>query len=90
LPIIRLIALFELGFNYEYYAAINLIKKVKVPIFILSAKHDEILNSKDARDIYDKANKPKKYWQANTVHRIFIDNPEEFKKKTLAFLLEYA
>jgi uncharacterized protein len=90
LSIIRLIAFFELGFNYEYYTVINLIDKIKVPIFILSAKYDKIVNSNDAKDIYQKANKPKEYWQANTTHRIFIDKPEEFKKKTLSFLSKYA
>jgi uncharacterized protein len=90
LSIIRFIAFLKLGFNYEHYTATNLIKKVKIPIFILSAKYDKNLNPNDAKDIYDKANEPKEYWQANTTHRIFIYNPKEFKKKTLAFLSKYA
>ena len=89
LPILRIVALFEFCFNYEYYTAINMIKKVNVPIFIISAKHDNIVNSHDAKYIYDKANHPKEYWQANTSHRIFKDNPKELQEKILNFLSKY-
>lgn len=89
LPILQTLALFELGFNYEYYAAINMVKKVRVPIFITSAKHDKIVNSHDAKYIYDKANSPKEYWQTNTSHRVFKDNPKELQKKILGFLAKY-
>lgn len=89
LPIVRIVALFEFGFNYEYYTAINMVKKVNVPIFIISAKHDSIVNSHDARYIYDKANNPKEYWQANTSHGVFKDNPKEFQEKVLDFLSKY-
>ena len=89
LPILRIVALFELGFNYEHYTAINMVKKVRVPIFIVSAKHDKIVNPHDAKYVYDKANTPKEYWQTNTSHGIFKDNPEEFKKITLNFLAKY-
>lgn len=89
LPILRIVALFGFGFNYEYYAAINMIKKVRVPIFITSAKYDQVVNSNDAKHIYDKANAPKQYWQSNTSHRIFKDNPKVFQKKILGFLSKY-
>ena len=89
LPILRIVALFELGFNYEYYTAINMIKKVNVPIFIASAKHDKIVDLNDAKYIYDKANSPKEYWQTNTSHRVFKDNPKELQKKILGFLAKY-
>ena len=89
LPILRIVALFELGFNYEYYTAINMIKKVNVPILITSAKHDKIVNPHDAKYIYDKANRPKEYWQANTSHGVFKDNPKELQKKILGFLSKY-
>lgn len=86
LPILRTAALFELGFNYEYYTAWNMVGKVRVPILITSAIHDRIVNSLDAKHIYDKANRPKEYWQADTSHRIFTDNSKEFQKKILGFL----
>ena len=89
LPILRVVALFELGFNYEFYTAINMIKKVRVPIFITSAKNDRIVNFHDAKHIYDKANNPKEFWQTNTSHKIFQDNPKEFQKKILGFLSKY-
>ncbi len=89
LPILRIVALFEFGFNYEYYTAINMIKKVNVPISIISAKHDNIVNSHDAKYIYDKANHPKEYWQANTSHGVFKDNPRQLQEKVLGFLAKY-
>ncbi len=89
LPILRIVALFEFGFNYEHYTAINMVKKVRVPILITSAKHDKTVNSHDAKYIYNKANKPKEYWQTNTSHRIFKDNPKELEKKILGFLSKY-
>jgi esterase/lipase len=89
LPILRTVALFELGFNYEHYTAINMIKKVDVPIFIASAKFDQIVNSFDAKLLYDMARNPKEYWQTNTSHRIFKDNPKELQKKVLGFLSKY-
>ena len=89
LPVLQVLAIFELGFNYEYYTATNMVGKVDVPIFIASAKHDKIVNPHDAKYVYDKANTPKEYWQANTSHGIFKDNPEEFKKIVLNFLSKY-
>ena len=89
LPILRIVALFELGFNYEHYTAINMVKKVRVPIFIVSAKHDQVVNSNDAKQVYESANSPKEYWQTNTSHGVFKNNPEEFKKITLNFLAKY-
>ena len=89
LPILRTVALFELGFNYEYYTAINMIKKVNVPIFITSAKHDQIVNPDDAKYLFGNANNPKEFWQANTSHGIFKDNPKVFQKKILNFLSKY-
>lgn len=89
LPIIRIAALFELGLNYEHYTAINMVGKVNVPILITCATHDRIVNSADAKHIYDKANRPKEYWQTNTTHRTFKDNPLVFQNKILNFLSKY-
>ncbi len=89
LPFLQAAALLELGFNYEHYTAINMVKKINVPILITSAKHDTIVNLNDARRIYHNANSPKEYWQTNTIHRIFLDNPAMFQKKILTFLSKY-
>ena len=32
---------------------------------------------------------PKEYWQTNTSHGAFKDNPKEFQKKVLSFLSKY-
>lgn len=90
LPLLRLVSFFELGFNYEKYAPINLIKKINVPIFIASAKYDEMIPKDDSKYLFDNANNPKEFWQAPTNHyEIFRDNPTEFQKKVLGFLSKH-
>jgi len=91
LPLLHLAGLFEFGLNFEKYAPINLIKKIKVPIFIVGAKYDDVVPKKDAKRLFNKANNPKEFWEAPTNHDdIFRQNPEEFKKKILGFLSKYA
>lgn len=90
LPFLRLAGLLEFGFNYERYSSINLIKKITVPIFIVSAKYDETIPKNDSKYLFDKANSPKEFWQAPTNHyEIFRDNPTAFQKKILGFLSKY-
>jgi hypothetical protein len=90
LPLLHLAGLFEFGFGFERYAPISLIKKIKVPIFIAGAKYDDAVPKKDAKRLFNKANSPKEFWDAPTDHdEIFRQNPEEFKKKILAFLSKY-
>lgn len=89
LPFLRFAAFFELGFNYEKYAPINLINKINVPIFITSAKRDEIVPPQDGKKIYDKANTPKEFWQSDTIHTTFSNDPIELEKKVLSFLSKY-
>ena len=90
LPLLHLAGLFEFGFGFERYAPISLIKKIKVPIFIAGAKYDDAVPKKDAKRLFNKANSPKEFWDAPTDHdEIFRQNPEEFKKNILSFLLKY-
>ena len=90
MPLLHLAGLFEFGFGFERYAPINLIKKIKVPIFIAGAKYDDMVPKKDAKRLFNKANNPKEFWDAPTNHdEIFRQNPEEFKKNILSFLLKY-
>lgn len=90
LPFLRLAGLIELGYNYEQYTPINLIKKVDVPIFIAAAKYDEMIPKNDSRYLFDNANKPKEFWQVATNHyEIFRDNPTVFQKKILNFLSKH-
>lgn len=87
LPLLRLAGIIELGINYEKYSSINLIQKIKVPIFIAEAKHDDIVDKNDAKLLFDDANEPKMFWLAPTNHDdIYRKNPKEFQSKILAFL----
>lgn len=90
LPFVRLAALLEFGHKYEQHSPINLIKKIKVPIFIAAAKYEGVVPKNDAKYLFDKANNPKEFWQAPTNHyEIYRDNPTAFKKKILSFLAKY-
>lgn len=90
LPFLWLSAILEFGFNFEKYAPINLIKKIKVPIFIVGAKYDKKISKDDAKYLFDNTNNPKEFWQAPTDHdEIFTNNPAEFQKKILNFLSKY-
>ena len=86
LPFLRLAAAFEFGWDYDRYSPDHFIAKIKKPIFLMAATHDEKVNFNDAKYLFDLANKPKYFWQADTKHRIFKEKPEEFKKRMLEFL----
>jgi len=86
LPFLRLSTALELGLHYSYYAPINWIGKIHVPIFLISAKHDGQVDHRDAKTLYDRANAPKEFWLANTGHDVYAAKPEEFKKRVLDFL----
>lgn len=89
-PFLWLAGQIELGFNFEKYEAIKLIKKINVPILITNAKRDEIIPHEDAKKIYDNANNPKEFWQIDTTHSTFASDPAQLQKKVLNFLSKYA
>lgn len=89
LPPLLLAAHFELGWNYEQYAPINLISRIHAPILLFSAKHDDFVHGNDATSLYEKANQPKEYWQANTRHDIFTEDTNQAIEKVLSFLKKY-
>ncbi len=89
LPFLKLAAFFELGFNYEKYDVLKLIKKINVPLFVTSAKRDEIIPPADAKEIYERANNPKEFWESDTTHTTFANDPTELKKRVLNFLSKY-
>lgn len=91
LPFLCLAALLEFGLNFEKYAPINIIEKINVPILIAGAKYDNTIKNNDPRLLFNKANRPKEFWEAPTNHDdVFRENPEKFKKIILRFLSKYA
>lgn len=86
LPFLRLAALLEFGLHYHKFAPSNYIARIKKPVFLMSAKYDEVVNGEDAKYLFDLANNPKHFWQADTRHRIFDEIPKEFEKRVLSFL----
>ena len=79
----------DLGLGYDAYSPINLINKVNVPVFIISSEDDEWVGKEAGKKLFDLANSPKEFWHANTSHDVFMDNPEEVKKRVLEFLGKY-
>ena len=88
-PFMMVAGRIELGENYEQFAPSAVIRNVKVPIFLISAKHDEELDGNDAKFLYELANQPKELWEVDSKHDVFHEHPNEFKQKILSFLQKY-
>jgi len=82
-------ALIELGFGIFEYNASFFIGKIKVPVFLISAKKDKVVNPKDAWELYEKSNKPNDFWEADSPHDVYGDNKQEFLNRVLNFLQLY-
>jgi dipeptidyl aminopeptidase/acylaminoacyl peptidase len=89
LPFLLLATYIELSYESRYFIPENLISKIHVPLFITSSKHDKTVNCQDAIDLFEKANQPKVLWEADSGHLVDKDQPEELKKRVLAFLDKY-
>lgn len=86
LPFLRIAAILEFGLRYHTIAPSNYITRISNPVFLMSAKHDEIVNANDAKQLFDSANSPKHFWEADAHHRIFDEIPDEFASQVLKFL----
>lgn len=86
---LRLAALFELGWNYDSFSPVNFIKKIHVPVLFFAAEDDDMVNTHDAKLLFDAANEPKEYFRIDTKHDIFQHEPEVFQKHVLKFLEKY-
>jgi len=89
LPFLRLAALLELGLHHDKHIPSKYIGKITKPVLLMAATHDKMVNKQDAKHLFDLANDPKHFWQADTGHVIFKEKPEEFKKQVLGFLDRY-
>ena len=81
-----------LTFGIVYYTAnaAFVIHKITSPIFLIGATQDEEVNAKDAWKLFEKAQKPKEYWEAKTKHDVFLEAKEEFQSRILRFLQVYS
>lgn len=86
LPFARIANAMELGWRYENFTPDKYIKKISVPIFLISSLDDEKVNPNDARHLYNLANHPKHYWEAKAQHDIYKDIPQEYERHILSFL----
>ncbi len=87
LPFVQLANAQELGWDYENYSPDKLIKNINKPIILVSAANDTKVNPQDSKDLFDLANEPKYYWNAeNSGHDIYSEHPEIFSKRILEFL----
>jgi len=89
LPFVLLAAVFELGKSSIHFNPEHFITKIHKPIFLISATHDETVNSQDAIQLFEKAHNPKSLWEADSRHLVDKDQPEELKKRVLGFLEKY-
>lgn len=85
-PFVKIASYFELGLNHTNYDPIKLISKIDVPIFIIGAKNDDMVNTNDAKHLYNKATGYKEFWLANTKHDVYNEIPKVFEKRVLGFI----
>lgn len=88
-PFIKISGLSQLGLSYPRYSAINNIGQVHIPVLIFQATKDEFINKQDSQDIYNLANNPKEFWQADSSHDIHYQLPKDFEQRVLNFLDKY-
>jgi uncharacterized protein len=89
LPPLLWAANLELGVGFAGYDPVKEIEKIRVPVLLFSASKDMSVPPDDARRLFDLANKPKGFWRAEAEHDIWVDKPEEFKRRVLEFLGKY-
>ncbi len=87
--LLALAALFELGPFYFLLNPLRLIKNIKAPILLISAKNDTMIDPRDQWELYEAANKPKEFWQADTTHHVHGELRNEFEDKVINFLRVY-
>lgn len=82
-------ALFHFGLGY-FIDAQKHVGQTAVPLFLIGATQDEEVNAKDAWKLFEKAQKPKEYWEAKTKHDVFLEAKGEFQSRILRFLQIYS
>lgn len=86
---LQIAANIELGLGYELYNALHFVPLIKAATFFVSAKQDSVVNPKDAWTLYESAQKPKEFWEAESGHDVYGEKKEEFMDKILHFLSVY-
>jgi alpha-beta hydrolase superfamily lysophospholipase len=89
-PFLKLSAYVELGLHHDTFTPLHNNHAIKVPVFFISATKDQEVNPHDAKFLYEKANTPKEFWEADSPHDVYGTYPEVFRKKVLAFLEKHA
>jgi len=79
----------KFGFDYANYLPQITIENISVPILIMYAENDSIVNPQDAKELYAKAHSPKEVWSIASNHFIYYAYPNEFSQTVLDFLSKY-
>jgi fermentation-respiration switch protein FrsA (DUF1100 family) len=76
--------------NLGDFSAANWIGKIKnTPIFIIHGEDDKMVSVFQAKELYRRANEPKKLWIVpGASHGVFSQRKEEFKVQVLSFFNE--
>jgi len=80
----------RLGFDVSEVSPIDKIGELKSPVFIISGKKDLHTTEKETRELFSKANEPKKLWLVEDAAHVDLFNHalEEYRKKIVKFLNE--
>lgn len=86
---LSLAALIELGPFYFVYNPISLVRNIIAPVFLIAGKNDTMVNPQDAWKLYEAANQPKEFWEANASHHVHGTLKKDFEDRVLTFLARY-
>lgn len=85
-PFIRLASLIEFGPGYDRYSALSAVTKINVPVLLIGAIKDQVVNPHDAWLLYENAKQPKTYVEVESPHDVFYYQPELFMQAVGDFL----
>ncbi len=85
-PFIRLASLIEFGPSYDRYSSLGAVNKINVPVLLIGATQDQVVDPHDAQLLYEQASEPKTYVEIESPHDIFYYQPEAFMQAVGDFL----
>lgn len=86
LPFVRAAARMQLGVTYRDYMPLAVIDNIRVPIFLIQALEDTVVENQGVSALYERAQTEKEIWRVSSPHDVYWKNGPEFEKRVLEFL----
>lgn len=86
LPFSKLCAFVTFGFNYNKYSPQGVTDNIKVPVLLFLATNDQEIVMNDSKKLINEISGKVDYWEVDSSHDIYGEQPQEFEKRVLEFL----